>query len=120
MVQQPHKAKRMIPMENSAKNQMALLVANALADATRLQMIDIMQNGPITVDELASQVGESAREHLAVLKNAGLLLGDINGPEPISLSPFGVYGARKILDEVLATTHEDGQCGGCKGCSEKK
>ncbi len=96
---------------------MALLVATALADETRLAMIDLMQNGPITVAELTSRVGESAREHLTVLKNAGLLLGDITGQGPISLSPFGVYGARKILDEVLVTTHEDGQCAGCKGCS---
>ena len=99
---------------------MALLVATALANTTRLAMIDILQNGPIEVKELAQQVGDSIVEHLSVLKNAGLLLGDIHGKEPISLSPFGVYGARKILDEVLATTHEDGQCAGCKGCSEKK
>ncbi len=107
-------------MKNSAKNQMALLVATALADETRLELIDILQNGPVTVEALVNQIGESANEHLAVLKNAGLLLGDVQGKEPISLSPFGVYGARKILDEVLATTHEDGQCAGCKGCSEKK
>ncbi|MBR6548163.1 MAG: winged helix-turn-helix transcriptional regulator [Clostridia bacterium] len=104
-------------MENSAKNQMAFIVATALADHTRLAMIDILQNGPITVADLSNRVGESVEEHLAMLKNAGLLLGDIHSQEPISLSPFGVYGARKILDEVLATTHEDGQCAGCKGCS---
>lgn len=107
-------------MNTSAKNQMAFLVATALADATRLEMIDIMQNGPTTVADLQKQFGEAVLEHLSVLKNAGLLLGDIMGEDPISLSPFGVYGARKILDEVLATTHEDGQCGGCKKCSEKK
>ena len=107
-------------MKNSAKNQMALLVATALADATRLEMMDILQNGPICVSELEKQLDEPVDAHLEVLKNAGLLLGDIKGSEPISLSPFGVYGARKILDEVLVTTHEDGQCGGCKGCSEKK
>ncbi len=104
-------------MENNVKNQMAYLVATALADQTRLAMIDILQNGPITVADLSSRVGESAETHLKVLKNAGLLLGDIDSQEPISLSPFGVYGARKILDEVLVTTHEDGQCAGCKGCS---
>ena len=96
---------------------MAFIVATALADHTRLAMIDILQNGPITVADLSNRVGESVEEHLAMLKNAGLLLGDIHSQEPISLSPFGVYGARKILDEVLATTHEDGQCAGCKGCS---
>ena len=106
-------------MKNSAKNQMALLIASALADATRLEVIDILQNGPITVADLTSRVGEPLEEHLTVLKKAGLLLGDTDGGEPISLSPFGVYGARKMLDEVLATTHEDGQCAGCKGCQEK-
>ncbi len=98
---------------------MAYLVASALADGTRLQLIDLLQNGPITVSQLTEQMGQPVCEHLLVLKTAGLLLGDINGEEPISLSPFGVYGARKILDEVLSTTHEDGQCGGCQGCKEK-
>ncbi len=107
-------------MENSAKNQMAYLVANALADITRLAVIDFMQNGPVTVADLQAKFGEGIAEHLAILKSAGLLLGDIHREEPISLSPFGVYGARKILDEVLATTHDDGQCAGCNKCSEKK
>ncbi len=106
-------------MEISARNQMVLLITHALGDDTRLHMMDILQNGPITVPELQSRFADSIDEHLMILKNAGLLLGDVQGSDPISLSPFGVYGARKILDEVLATTHEDGQCGGCQGCKEK-
>ena len=105
-------------MELNVKNQMVLLVASALADTTRLQLIDILQNGPITVAGLTQHIGQPIEEHLTVLKTAGLLLGNINEQEPISLSPFGVYGARKILDEVLSTTHEDGQCGGCNGCKK--
>lgn len=110
-------------MNISARHQLILNIANALNHPLRLKMLDALQAGPMRVTELAKmcQVDDrETEEHLAVLKQAGLLLGETDSDQPLSLSPFGMYGAGKIMEELLVVTHEDGQCGCCKGCSEKK
>ncbi len=106
-------------MEISAKHQMVLTIANALNHPVRLEILDLLQTNPATVAVLTEKFGDDVPAHLNVLKSAGLLLGDVDGDMPVSLSPFGIYGAGKIMDEMLMVTHEDGGCGGCKGCSEK-
>jgi hypothetical protein len=107
-------------MKISAKHQLILTITNALNHPVRLQLLDLLQTKPMTVAELNTACHVDTNEHLSVLKTTGLLLGEIKEDSHVSLSPFGIYGAGKIMNEILMVTHEDGQCGGCKGCSEKK
>ena len=48
----------------------------ALADRTRLRLLSLMANGPVSVGYLADKLGESqpkTSRHLAYLRNAGLV-----------------------------------------------
>src|SRR5438128_9450783 len=48
----------------------------ALSDKTRLRLIDLMQNGEVSVGFLAESLGESqpkTSRHLAYLRNAGVV-----------------------------------------------
>lgn len=49
---------------------------NALAEPNRLQIVELLRDGPLTVGEIAEQLGlnqPQASKHLRVLNNAGLV-----------------------------------------------
>jgi rhodanese-related sulfurtransferase/biotin operon repressor len=52
-------------------------ITKAMANAHRMEIIDLLAQGPFSVEEVASNAGMSvanASQHLQVLKNAGLLI----------------------------------------------
>ena len=104
-----------------AKAQINLIyeITNALANTTRLQIIDALKTSAKTPEALAEEIGVSVAEvmeQLTVLRKAGLLPENPEEGVEVFLSPFGIYGAREALKEFLGTTHEDGKCAGCNGC----
>jgi len=49
---------------------------NALAEPNRLQIVELLRDGPLTVGEIADRLGlnqPQASKHLRVLSNAGLV-----------------------------------------------
>ena len=58
-------------------------VFTALADATRRQIFELVAASPRSVADLAARVTVSrpaVSQHLKVLKEAGLIRGDVDGP----------------------------------------
>ena len=56
----------------------------SLSNATRLQIIDILQEGPKPVNEIAATVGApqpTVSRHLSVLRSGGLLTSERRGTE---------------------------------------
>ena len=110
-------------MENNAKVNLIYEIANALADKTRLQIIEALKTSAKTPNMLAEEIGCSLKEtmdQLFVLRKCGLLPETPCEEKDVFLSPFGIYGAREALKEFLGTTHEDGKCNGCTGCHSQK
>ena len=106
--------------EQQTRHAMVASIGRALADETCLCVIDALMEQPQTPQQLSAALqtdGETVAHALQLLRQAGLLLRRQDSADDVeSLSPFGVYGARTALCEVLATTHEDGQCAKCGGC----
>jgi rhodanese-related sulfurtransferase/DNA-binding MarR family transcriptional regulator len=58
------------------------LVAKALGSGRRAELVDVLAQGPRTVDELAAEIGQSVAntsQHLQVLARAGLVAGRREG-----------------------------------------
>jgi len=83
-----------------------------LADKTRLRLLGLMANGPVSVGQLVSWTGESQPKisrHLAYLRNAGLVEASRDGkwvyyglarlPDPASDSVL-----RCVVDELAENT----------------
>ncbi len=106
-------------MEKNAQIHLIYEITNALANKTRLQIIEALKTSAKTPEVLAEEIGcsvEEAMEQLQILRKAGLLPENPAEGQEVFLSPFGIYGAREALKEFLGTTHEDGKCAGCNGC----
>lgn len=107
----------------SVQQQMVRIIAEALLSEQALIIIEALQQRPLTNVQLAEWCGCSVvdvNQSLQLLQKAGLVQVHEENVQLFSLSPFGMYGARQLMNQVLATTCEDGQCSGCCGCSEKK
>ena len=106
-------------MENNAQIHLIYEITNTLASKTRLQIIEELKISAKTPELLAQALDipvEEVIEQLFVLRKAGFLPEMPQLGKDVFLSPFGIYGAREALKEFLGTTHEDGNCAGCKGC----
>lgn len=83
------------------------MVLNALGDETRREIVDLLARRPHGVRELADQlpVSRSAvSQHLKILKNAGLVLGEARGTRRIySVCPTGFEVLRQYLDGMWGT-----------------
>jgi len=97
----------------------------ALADPTRLGVVELLSSGPRRAGELAEASGLSApamSKHLRVLLQAGIV-GDERPPEDarvrlFRLRPESVVALRAWLDQLQA--HWDEQLGSFKRHVEKK
>ena len=79
-------------------------VLNALADATRCRIIEILRKGPVPVHKLAAGFDISRpaiSRHLRVLKEAGLIREEKSGRENhYTLQPRKLAPVRKWLDTI--------------------
>ena len=100
-------------------------VLQALADPTRLAVVQVLSDGPRRAGELAEVAGLSApamSKHLRILLRAGIV-ADERGPEDarvrmFRLRPESVVGLRAWLDQLQA--HWDEQLGSFKRHVERK
>ena len=64
------------------KSNDCLPALKALADPTRLKLVELLLAGPGTVNELAEKLGTpqyNVSKHLRILREAGLVEGEVDG-----------------------------------------
>ena len=78
----------------------------ALADPTRRAIFENLREGPRTVGEIADEFPVSraaVSQHLKVLRNAGLIRGEIDGPRVCYCADPGALTRLLTLIESLST-----------------
>lgn len=79
-------------------------VLDALGDATRREIFELLRKGPLAVGEIAGRVPVSrpaVSQHLRVLKDAGLVIDRHEGTRRVySLNPAGLAETRAWLDDM--------------------
>ncbi len=93
-----------------ARNQLRADILKALANVTRVCIIENLGDGPSNVNDLAVKLGESSSitsRHLNVLKSAGLIEDRKNGTTVIySLASKGIPDILGSVDEVIKMNYE--------------
>src|SRR5437764_4138636 len=83
-------------------------VVTALADPTRLSVLEKLRDGPLSVGEIANDLPVSrpaVSQHLKVLKDAGLVTDRSVGTRRIYyIDPKGLGAMRAWLDQIWAAT----------------
>ena len=96
--------------EKRLKNKLRANILKALANLTRVCIIEKLKDGPHNVSELATKLGESnsiTSRHLNVLKSAGLIEDTKNGTTVIySLASNGIPDILNSVDEVIKMNYE--------------
>ena len=98
-------------LENLELLQKRLNVCKAVANATRLQILDIMRKGETCVCELTSIMEleqSNVSQHLNILKNAGLLTSRRNGQHVLyKVKNKRIYDFMDALDALLVEELEN-------------
>lgn len=92
-------------LENLELLRKRLNVCKAVANATRLKILDLMRDGEICVCEITSAVDleqSNVSQHLNVLKNAGILTSRRNGQHVLySVRNKKIFDFMDALDALL-------------------
>jgi len=95
---------------DKALNGLRADILKALANLTRVCVIEHLKDGPCNVSELSTELEESSSitsRHLAVLKNAGLVEDRKKGTSVIySLASDGIADILDSVDEVIKKNYE--------------
>jgi DNA-binding transcriptional ArsR family regulator len=93
-----------------AKNELRADILKALANLTRVCVIEHLKDGPHNVSDLSKELGESnsiTSRHLGVLKGAGLIKDEKIGTTVIySLASDGISDILDSVDEVIKRNYE--------------
>jgi len=93
-----------------AKNELRADILKALANLTRVCVIEHLKDGPHNVSDLSKELGESSSitsRHLGVLKSAGLIEDEKIGTSVIySLASDGIADILESVDEVIKRNYE--------------
>ncbi len=96
--------------DDRAKNQLRADILKALANLTRVCIIEHLQDSSYNVSNLSEKLGESSSitsRHLSVLKSAGLIEDEKNGTAVIySLASDGIPDILNSVDEVIKRNYE--------------
>ncbi len=96
--------------DDRTKNELRANILKALANLTRVCIIEHLQDSPYNVTELANLLKESSSitsRHLNVLKNAGLIEQEKRGTTVIySLASKGIPDILESVDEVIKMNYE--------------
>lgn len=92
-------------LENLELLQKRLNVCKAVANATRLQILDLMRDGEICVCDLTAAIDleqSNVSQHLNVLKNAGILTSRRNGQHVFyKVRNERIFKLMDALDDLL-------------------
>lgn len=96
--------------KDRAKNELRANILKALANLTRVCIIENLKDGPHNVTDLSKKLGESSSitsRHLNVLKSAGLIEDKKNGTTVVySLASNGIPDILNSVDEVIKMNYE--------------
>ena len=92
------------------RNQLRANILKALANLTRVCIIENLREGPLNVTDLSERLGESSSitsRHLNILKNAGLIEDKKDGTKVIyTLASEGIPDILESVDEVIKMNYE--------------
>jgi len=96
--------------EKRQKNELRANILKALANLTRVCIIEKLKEGPHNVTELSKKLGESSSitsRHLYLLKSAGLIEDEKKGAKVIyTLTSNGIPDILNSVDEVIKMNYE--------------
>ena len=96
--------------DDRVKNELRANILKALANLTRVCIIEHLQDCPYNVSTLSEKIGESSSiisRHLNVLKNAGLVKDTKNGTTvTYALTSDGIPDILSSVDEVIKKNYE--------------
>ena len=96
--------------EMRAKNELRANILKALANLTRVCIIEKLKDGPHSVSELSNKIGESSSitsRHLGVLKKAGLIEDEKHGTTVVySMATDRIPDILGSVDEVIKLNYE--------------
>ena len=95
-------------MNHAIRERAAHLFA-ALSHPTRLSIVELLEGGGLTVNEIAAQLRisqSSASQHLAVLARSGILAAEPRGSARIYTLRGPRVGQILVLIEEFCNTHE--------------
>jgi len=96
--------------DDRVKNQLRADILKALANLTRVCIIEHLQDSSYNVSSLSAKLGESSSitsRHLSVLKSAGLIEDEKRGTTVIySLVSDGIPDILNSVDEVIKRNYE--------------
>lgn len=83
---------------------------SALAEPNRLNIVELLRNGPLTVGEIADRLGlrqPQASKHLKILSDSGILEAKVDGnrriyrlrPEPFQAMDAWVKSFRQVMED---------------------
>lgn len=96
--------------ERRAKNELRANILKALANLTRVCIIERLKDGEHSVNELSKKIGESSSitsRHLGILKKAGLVEDYKKGTTVVySLATVKISSIFSAVDEVIKLNYE--------------
>ena len=96
--------------EMRARNELRANILKALANLTRVCIIEKLREGPLSVNDLSERIGESSSitsRHLGVLKKAGLVEGSKRGTTVVySMATDRIPDILGSVDEVIKLNYE--------------
>lgn len=99
-----------VSLEMREKNELRAEVLKALANITRICLIEKLKDGPQNVNELSAKIGESSSitsRHLGVLKKAGLIEDRKHGTTVVySMATDRLPQILDSVDEVIKLSYE--------------
>ncbi|MBT3273484.1 MAG: winged helix-turn-helix transcriptional regulator [Spirochaetales bacterium] len=99
-----------MPSKRKLKNTLRANILKALANLTRVCIIERLKEAPLSVNELSAKIGESSSiisRHLSVLKNAGLIQDVKQGTTVVySLTTDRIPDILNSVDEVIKLNYE--------------
>ena len=99
-----------VTSENRLKNELRANILKALANLTRVCIIEKLKEGPHSVNELSEKIGESSSitsRHLGILKRAGLVEDRKQGTTAIyTMTTDGIPHILNAVDDVIKLNYE--------------
>lgn len=96
--------------EMRLKNELRANILKALANLTRVCIVEKLKQGPRSVNELSDEIGESnsiTSRHLSVLKKAGLVEDEKQGTTVVySMATERIPDVLGAVDEVIRLNYE--------------
>lgn len=96
--------------EMRLKNELRANILKALANLTRVCIVEKLKQGPRSVNELSDEIGESnsiTSRHLSVLKKAGLIEDEKQGTTVVySMATERIPDILGAVDEVIKLNYE--------------